>query len=103
MTTTTWELSIGILNVYKGNYSKYLTEKEQRLTIQRAAYDNQQAQIRQTERFVQRFRAKSTKAKQVQSRIKQLEKWTGSNWEELKTIFPFSFHLLLQAAGSHWK
>lgn len=74
MTTTTWELSMGNLNVYKGNYSKYLTEKEQRLIIHRAAYDNQQAQIRQTEHFIQRFRAKSTKAKQVQSRIKQLEK-----------------------------
>jgi ATP-binding cassette, subfamily F, member 3 len=74
MTTTTWELSMGILNVYKGNYSKYLVEKEQRLIIQRSAYDNQQAQIKQTERFVQRFRAKSTKAKQVQSRVKQLAK-----------------------------
>jgi len=74
MTTTTWELSMGNLNVYKGNYSKYLVEKKQRLIIQRAAYDNQQAQIKQTERFVQRFRAKSTKAKQVQSRVKQLAK-----------------------------
>lgn len=74
ITSTTWELSLGNLTVYKGNYTKYLTEKEMRLEIQQAAYDNQQAKIQQTMRFVQRFRAKSTKAKQVQSRLKQLEK-----------------------------
>ena len=44
------------------------------MQVERAAYDNQQAQIRQTMRFVQRFRAKSTKAKQVQSRLKQLSR-----------------------------
>jgi ATP-binding cassette subfamily F protein 3 len=91
MTTSTWELSLGNLNVYKGNYTKYLAEKEQRLTIQRAAYDNQQAQIRQTERFVQRFRAKSTKAKQVQSRIKQLEKMDMIELEGTENHISFQF------------
>ena len=91
MTTTTWELSLGNLNIYKGNYTKYLAEKELRLTIQRAAYDNQQAQIRQTERFVQRFRAKSTKAKQVQSRVKQLEKMDLIELEGTENQISFQF------------
>ena len=91
MTTTTWELSLGNLNVYKGNYTKYRVEREQRLSIQRAAYDNQQAQIRQTERFVQRFRAKSTKAKQVQSRIKQLGKMDLIELEGTEHHISFQF------------
>ncbi|OKY75113.1 MAG: ABC transporter ATP-binding protein [Desulfobulbaceae bacterium DB1] len=74
MTSLTWELSLGNLTIYKGNYSTYVKEKELRQQIQRAAYDNQQALIDQTKRFVERFRSKSTKAKQAQSRIKQLEK-----------------------------
>ncbi len=82
VTTVIWELSLGNLTVYKGNYSKYLQEKELRMQIQRAAYENQQAQINQTMRFVQRFRAKSTKAKQVQSRLKQLAKMDRVELEE---------------------
>ena len=74
VTSITWELSLGRLTVFRGNYSKYLADKEIRMQVERAAYANQQAQIRQTMRFVQRFRAKSTKAKQVQSRLKQLSR-----------------------------
>ncbi|OQX19450.1 MAG: ABC transporter ATP-binding protein [Desulfobulbaceae bacterium A2] len=74
VTRRTWELSQGRLAIYQGNYSRYLTEKVQRLAVEDAAYANQQARIRQTERFIERFRAKSTKAKQVQSRVRQLEK-----------------------------
>ncbi|MBU0665101.1 MAG: ABC-F family ATP-binding cassette domain-containing protein [Proteobacteria bacterium] len=74
ITKTTWELSMGRLSVYKGNYSYYIKEKAERRIIEKGAYDNQQAKIKQTMRFVERFRAKSTKAKQVQSRVKQLEK-----------------------------
>lgn len=74
ITKTTWELSMGRLSVYKGNYSYYIKEKAERLIIEKGAYDNQQAKIKQTMRFVERFRAKSTKAKQVQSRVKQLDK-----------------------------
>jgi ATP-binding cassette subfamily F protein 3 len=68
------EVSQSKLNVYPGNYSFYLTEKEERKEIQQNAYDNQQAQIRQTERFITRFKAKASKSRQVQSKIKQLEK-----------------------------
>lgn len=74
ITKATWELSLGKLSVYKGNYSYFVKEKAERRIIEKGAYDNQQAKIKQTMRFVERFRAKSTKAKQVQSRVKQLEK-----------------------------
>lgn len=73
-TNITWELSYGRVDVYKGNYSYYVKEKEERRAIEKGAYDNQQARIKQTMRFVERFRAKATKARQVQSRVKQLDK-----------------------------
>ena len=91
LTTATWELSLGRLIVYKGNYSKYVEEKEIRLQVQRAAYANQQAMIQQTTRFVQRFRAKSTKAKQVQSRVKQLEKMDLIELEDTEKKISFRF------------
>lgn len=68
------EVSLGQLTTYEGNYSFYLEEKEQRQEIQNNAYENQQSKIRQTERFIERFKAKATKAKQVQSRIKALDR-----------------------------
>ena len=74
VTELTWEISFGRLDVYKGNYSYYLKEKAERRAIEKGAYDNQQAKIKQTMRFVEKFRAKATKARQVQSRVKQLEK-----------------------------
>jgi ATP-binding cassette, subfamily F, member 3 len=74
VTELTWEISFGRLDVYKGNYSYYIKEKAERRAIEKGAYDNQQAKIKQTMRFVEKFRAKATKARQVQSRVKQLEK-----------------------------
>jgi len=59
---------------YEGNYSFYLKEKELRQEIQQNAFENQQQKIRQTERFIERFKAKATKARQVQSRVKSLER-----------------------------
>lgn len=91
VTNITWELSMGRLTVYKGNYSKYISEKERRIEIQRAAYNNQQANIQQTMRFVERFRSKSTKASQVQSRLRQLEKMERIELEESEQNISFSF------------
>ncbi len=72
--TKTVEVTNQQLVTYEGNYSFYLKEKEVRQQIQQNAYENQQQKIRQTERFIERFRAKATKARQVQSRIKALER-----------------------------
>jgi ATP-binding cassette subfamily F protein 3 len=91
LTTSTWELSLGRLTVYKGNYSKYLVDKEERLLVERAAYNNQQAHIKQTEQFITRFRAKSTKARQVQSRVKQLEKMERIELSETERSIHFNF------------
>jgi len=70
----TVEISQGRATEYACNYSGYLREKEARHRLLEAAFENQQKMIRETERFVERFRAKSTKARQVQSRLKRLEK-----------------------------
>ncbi|MDY0390490.1 ABC-F family ATP-binding cassette domain-containing protein [Desulfobulbus oligotrophicus] len=91
VTSATWELSLGRLSVFRGNYSHYIVEKEQRLELERSAYDNQQAMIRQTERFITRFRAKSTKARQVQSRVKQLEKLERIELSATDHTIHFSF------------
>lgn len=91
VTSLTWELSRGRLMAYKGNYSKYIAEKEKRIEIQKAAYENQQANIQQTMRFVERFRATSTKASQVQSRLRQLEKMERIELEESEQNISFSF------------
>lgn len=64
----------GKLNVYAGNYSFYLEEKALREEIQRGEFKNQQSKIRQEERLIERFRAKASKAKMAQSRIKMLDK-----------------------------
>lgn len=64
----------GKLIPYAGNYSFYLEEKSLREEIQSGQYKNQQAKIRQEERLIERFRAKASKAKMAQSRIKALEK-----------------------------
>ncbi len=68
------EVSGARLNHYSGNYSYYIEEKTLRNEIQRGAFENQQAKIRQTERFIERFKAKATKSRQVQSRVKSLAK-----------------------------
>ena len=64
----------GKLTVYAGNYTFYLEEKGQREEIQRGEFKNQQSKIKQEERLIERFRAKASKAKMAQSRIKMLDK-----------------------------
>jgi len=72
--TKTVEVTQQQLVTYEGNYSHYLEEKELRQEIQKNSFENQQQKIRQTERFIERFRAKATKSRQVQSRVKALER-----------------------------
>lgn len=74
ITTRTLELSNKKIYDYKVPYSQYLTLREERYEQEMRAYENQQKSIRKTEEFIERFRSKATKAVQVQSRVKQLEK-----------------------------
>ncbi len=74
VTKRTLELENRRITDYPVSYSNYLEMKEERMQQQEAAYRNQQKWIDQTERFIERFRYKATKAVQVQSRIKQLGK-----------------------------
>ncbi|PZR29655.1 MAG: ABC transporter ATP-binding protein, partial [Azospira oryzae] len=72
--TKTVDVTNQQLVTYEGNYTFYLQEKEMREEIQNGAFENQQAKIRQTERFIERFKATASKAKQVQSRVKALNR-----------------------------
>lgn len=74
MVTKIVELYQQQLHFYNGNFDFYETEKELRLEMQQRAFENQQEYIRQQERFIERFRAKATKAAQAQSAIKRLDK-----------------------------
>ncbi len=69
-----FELSGGRIHQYKGNYSAYVRAREKRSRQQEAAIRNRQKRMKELERFVERFRAKATKARQVQSRLRMLEK-----------------------------
>ncbi len=74
LTTTTLEALAGNVTRYPGNYDAYVTGRRQRREQAEAARRNKERRRRQIERFVERFRAKNTKASQVQSRIKMLER-----------------------------
>lgn len=74
VTNRTIEISLGKIYDYNVNYSKFVELRKERREQQIRAYENQQKMIADTEEFIERFRYKATKAVQVQSRIKQLEK-----------------------------
>ena len=74
VTNRTIEITLGKIEDYKASYSKYVELRRERREQQRAAYLNQKKMIDDTEKFIERFRAKASKAVQVQSRIKQLDK-----------------------------
>lgn len=74
VTKRTIEISCGRAYDYKVNYSHFVELRKERVEQQRRAYENQQKQIADIEAFIERFRYQATKAIQVQSRIKQLEK-----------------------------
>ena len=68
------EINFRKIILYQGNYSKFKNQKNLRLEQQISAYKNQQKEIKETQKFIERFRYKNTKAKQVQSRVKMLDK-----------------------------
>ncbi|MBV9677186.1 MAG: ABC-F family ATP-binding cassette domain-containing protein [Acidobacteriaceae bacterium] len=76
---------------YTGNYEKYRAQKAERLAQLEAAYKNQQDKIQQLEAFINRFRYQATKAKQVQSRIKELEKIERIELPPEEKIIHFTF------------
>ncbi len=79
------------MHVYHGNYSKYLTLKDERRTQLMSAYKNQRERIEDLEAFINRFRAQATKAKQVQSRIKELDKIERIEVPEEEATIHFTF------------
>ena len=74
ITKRTFEISIGSVTEYQGNYSFYITEKEKRKILLESQFENQQKYLKEQGKFIERFRYKATKAKAVQSRIKLIEK-----------------------------
>ncbi len=74
VTNKTYELKLGALNIYKGNYSFFLEQSEKQLDVLRKAHANQQKEIREIKDFINKFRSNVKKASLVQSRIKQLDK-----------------------------
>ncbi|GGX47369.1 ATP-binding cassette domain-containing protein [Saccharospirillum salsuginis] len=74
--TSVLSLEQGELVSYRGNYTQFERQKTERLRLQQAEYEKQQARVAEIQSFVDRFKAKATKAKQAQSRVKMLERMT---------------------------
>ena len=92
ITRRTIEITAGRIYDYKASYSEYVTLMQQRRASQMASLTNQQRQVAQIEAFIERFRYKATKSKQVQSRIKMLEKMDTVTVDEVSTdTIHFSF------------
>ncbi len=85
ITKRTIEITAGKIYDYKANYSEYVVLMEERRSSQMSALTNQQREIAQIQNFIERFRYKATKAKQVQSRIKMLEKMDKVSIDEMST------------------
>jgi ATP-binding cassette subfamily F protein 3 len=79
------------LTIYQGNYTKYLSQKDDRRAQLESAYRNQRIQIEHLEAFINRFRYQATKAKQVQSRIKELEKIERIEIPNEEAVIHFKF------------
>ncbi|MCQ2320471.1 MAG: ABC-F family ATP-binding cassette domain-containing protein [Bacteroidales bacterium] len=92
ITVRTVEISNGKIYDYKASYSDYVALREERVDMQRSAYENQQREIKNIEAFIERFRYKATKAKQVQSRVKQLERMEEIEIDDIdSTAIHFKF------------
>lgn len=91
LTTRTIAFGNGRVQHYAGNYSFYLKERDARREQLQRSFKNQQREIERTEKLINRFRAKATKAKMVQSRIKQLDKMERIELEEDGATIGFQF------------
>ncbi|RLD35096.1 MAG: ABC transporter ATP-binding protein [Bacteroidetes bacterium] len=91
VTNRTIEINLGKIHDYNVPYSKYLLLREERKEQILATYKNQQKLIEKTEEFIEKFRYKATKANQVQSRVKQLEKLERIEIEEHESSIHFKF------------
>jgi ATP-binding cassette subfamily F protein 3 len=85
VTNRTIELSLGHIHDFRVSYSHYVALRKEQLEQQQRAFQNQQKVIQDTEAFIERFRSKATKAVQVQSRVKQLDKMVRLEPEEIDT------------------
>lgn len=80
------------LDLYKGQYSAFERAKAERLAQQQVQYEKQQQRIAEIEQFVRRFKAKASKAKQAQSRVKELERMETISAAHVDSPFTFHFH-----------
>lgn len=79
------------LELYTGNYSAFETQRSERLALQQANYERQQARVAEIQRFIDRFKAKATKARQAQSRVKALERMEKIAPAHVDSPFSFEF------------
>lgn len=89
--TRSWELTQGSLHIYQGNYSTYEAQSSVRKEQLVRSFKNQQKEIERTEKFINRFRSKASKATQVQSRIKALDKVERIEIETEENTIAFTF------------
>lgn len=91
ITERTVEISLGNVTEYSGNYSFYKSERELRKELLENQFNNQQSYLKQQEKFIERFRYKATKSRQVQSRIKLLDKLDLVELEDEEATVNFNF------------
>ncbi|MCG7551422.1 ATP-binding cassette domain-containing protein [Pseudoalteromonas sp. Of7M-16] len=86
-----WHIDQQCINVYKGHYSQFERQKAERMAQQQAMYEKQQETIAHLEKFITRFKAKASKAKQAQSRVKALERMEKLAPAHADSPFSFEF------------
>ena len=92
VTSRTIEITKGKVYDYKMSYSQYVVEREERMIGEQSAFSNQQKEIQQIERFIERFRYKNTKAKQVKSKQKELDRMDKIDVDKIdRSAINFSF------------
>ncbi len=91
ITERTVEISLGNVTEYSGNYSFYKREREVRKELLENQFNNQQSYLKQQEKFIERFRYKATKSRQVQSRMKLLDKIDLVELEDEEATVNFNF------------